>query len=96
MFSRTALGPFVGAVYGPHVIGIIVGVGAFVKTHNHIGPQIMLNLHRFFRCKAMFAAITVAFEGHAVFINLIHIAQRKDLKTTAIGENGAGPIHKFV
>lgn len=44
----------------------------------------------------MFGAINMGLEGNTILIKLAQLRQRHDLKATAIGQNGMGPVHELM
>ena len=95
--AQPALEPAPGASGGgfAHLTAARVG-GTFIEGHNHIGPQIVLDLNRGFGADIDNSAILRRFEGDAVFGNGAHLAQAKHLKAARIGQHGARPTHEAV
>jgi hypothetical protein len=68
--------------------------GAFIQTHGNIGPEILLNLNRSFRCQLEDLTIDVGAKYDTIIVDTPKIRKTEDLKATAIGENGPIPCHE--
>ena len=44
--------------------------GAFIKGEDDVCANLVLHAHRYFRGKAVHAAIDMRFKGHAIIINM--------------------------
>ena len=69
---------------------------AFVKLHHDVGVQNRLNLHADFGRHEQLVAVHGAGKGHAFFGDLAHLAQRPNLKTARVGQDGLVPFFKLV
>ena len=93
--SKTPLGPTARTFGGKSGIFIIGGIGnAFIKGHGNIRVEGYLDIHRYFRRQKFLRSVYMGTEGHAVFRNLSHLSEAKNLKTATIGKNRILPIHK--
>ncbi len=68
----------------------------FIKGHDNVRAQQLLDLHRTFGGQVVFGPVDMRFEGHALFGQLAQVRQAHHLKSAAIGENRTLPIHEFV
>lgn len=112
VFSNTSRCPFVCSFHGAFgVIHICIIWGAFVKCHDDIGTEFVLDADGFFWCESMCTAIEMRSEGNAVVIYIYEravivcfkivfffflFAKRKYLKTATIGKDWFVPVHEFV
>src|SRR5687768_7945935 len=64
---------------------------AFVECHHDVGPERFLNLNRSFGSNMVQRSIQMGLEGHTFVGHLAQLRQTKDLKSTAVGQNGARP-----
>ena len=69
---------------------------AFVEDHRDVGAEYALHGHRLLGTEEEFVAVQMGVEAAAVFRYLAHLGQREDLKSAAVGENGAIPAHELV
>ena len=78
--------------------GFVIGrVGrAFVKDHDDVAVQILLDLHGDFRSQEQLGAIDGRCKLDAFFGDLAQIAQRKHLKAAGISKNWFVPVHELV
>lgn len=77
-------------------VSVVVRIGTFVKRHDDVRAEILLNLNRFLGGEAMRRAVDVTLEGHAIFVDLAGLRERKDLKATRIRQHGAMPLHEVM
>src|SRR6478752_6377851 len=61
---------------------------AFVECHHDVGPERLLNLNGPFGANMMQRSVQMRLEGHTFVGHLAQLRQTKDLKTTAVGQNG--------
>jgi hypothetical protein len=94
-FQRT-LRPTMSPLHGFFDVGVVVRVGTFVERHDDIGAEILLNGNRLFRREAMRRTVDVTLEGHAVFVDLAGLRERKNLKAARVGQHGVMPLHEPV
>lgn len=92
----TALGPAVGSFQGFDVVLIVVGRGTFVKSHDDVRSQLLLDADHNFRGKTMIRAVNVGAKGDTVVVYLAQPFQAEDLEAAGVGQNGPGPLHKMV
>ncbi len=85
-----------GALHGQFAVGVIVGIRAFIKSHDDIGSQVLLDGDGFFGGEAVGGPIDMAFEGDPVVIDLASLCQREDLVSARIGQHGMRPLHELV
>ena len=88
------------AVRALHRVDRVFPVGrirrALVKAHRDIRAEALLHVHDRFRRKEVLAAVDMGAEHHAVFLNIVDLRKRKHLKSAAVGQNRAIPVHEFV
>ncbi len=70
--------------------------GAFIKDHDDVRTQIMLDLHGFFRGEENLLAVDRVTEVDAFFFDLADIAQAEYLESAGIGQDRAVPVHEIV
>ena len=70
--------------------------GAFVETHDDIGAEELLNLHRPLWRQLVLGAVNVAFEGHTSLGELAKVRERHDLKAARVGQDRLVPVHELV
>lgn len=83
-------------LHGEFTIGFVVRVGAFVKCHDDVGAEVLLNRNGLFGCEAMRRAVNVTLESHTIVVDLASLRQREDLKAARVGEHGIRPLHELV
>ena len=97
MMLLAALGPAVGAVHRVLGGGVVAGIGgADVKGHHDIAAQRMLDIHADLRGNEAMAAVQMALESHAFFLDLADAGKGKYLKPAAVRQDGLGPGHELV
>ena len=97
VLRHAALQPAVGP--GTGGLHIVEGGGvldALVKGHGDVAAQIGLDLHGLLRSHEDPTSVDMGGEGDALLRYLTQAGQRKDLKSAAVGEDGAIPVHKPV
>ena len=80
-------------------LGVCVGSRVFhtlVKGHGDVRPQVGLNPHGLLRPHENSPAIHMTLKGDALLLNVAQFCQGKNLKTAAVRQNRAVPLHKFV
>lgn len=68
----------------------------FVETHDNVGAERILRSNSRFSIQVDPRPIDVTCELYAVFADAVQGAQRKDLVSAAVGEDGAVPCHEAV
>ena len=97
MVLLATLGPAVSAMHRILGGGVVAGIGgADVKGHHDIAAQRMLDIHADLRGDKAVAAVQMALEGHAFFLDLADAGKGKHLKPAAVGQDGLGPRHELV
>ena len=92
-----ALRPAVRAEHGLLRGLVVAGIRrAHVKRHGDVAAQRLLNGHAGLRTDEHLAAVEVAAEMHALFLDLAQAGEREDLESAGIGEDRLIPAHKFV
>ncbi len=94
--GETALGPAVRPLHGSLAVCMVIGVGAFVESHDDIRAQVFLDLDGFFGSKTVGGAVNVALEGDAIVVNFTGLGQGEHLVTARIGQHGMRPLHEVV
>ena len=75
----------------------VAGVGqALVEDHRDVRPDHALHGHRFLRTEEELVPVEMRVEAAAVFRELAHLRERKDLEAAGIGENRPVPSHELV
>ena len=70
------------------------GIGCtFIKGHDDIGPQLVLDAHGFLRANKMRRTRFRVFKPNPIVLNVTQFGQAKHLKTTRIGENRLLSVH---
>lgn len=80
---------------------------AFIEGHDDISPELLLDLHRFLRSEEVLRSVPMRSEHHSILRDLDQALsafesgrsahpQRKDLKTSAIRQNGKIDRHEIV
>ena len=87
---RPAVSPF----HGEPAIFMVVGVGAFVESHDDVRAEVLLNPNGALRREAMCRAVNVTLEGHTFIVYLAGLRQREDLEAARIGKQGMRPAHE--
>ena len=87
---RPAMSPF----HGELAVLMVVGVGAFVESHDDVRAEVLLNSNGSLRREAMCRAVDVTLEGHAFIVYLAGLRKREDLEAARIGEHGMRPAHE--
>ena len=82
--------------HGDLAIGMVIGVRTFVKGHDDIRAQILLDLDGFFGCEAVRGAVDVTLEGDTFVVNFAGLSKREDLETARIGQHGIWPLHELM
>src|SRR5215216_5372255 len=85
-----AMSPF----HGELAIFMVVGVGTFIKSHDDVRAEVLLNSNRTLRREAMRRAVDVTLEGHAFIVYLAGLRKREDLEAARIGKHGIRPAHE--
>ncbi len=62
-------------IHGKFGVGVIVGIGTFIESHDDVGTEVLLNGNGLFGREAMRRAVNVTLEGHAIIINLAGLRQ---------------------
>ena len=89
--------PAMGAVHGILSGGVVAGIGStHVKGHHDIGTQRVLNIHAHLRRDEPLAAIQMALEMHALFLDLADTGEGEHLKPAAVGKHGLVPGHELM
>ncbi len=70
--------------------------GALVELHDDVRIQNRLNLHAHLGRHEQLVAVDGAGKVHALFGDLAHLAQRPDLKTARVGQDGFVPFFELV
>ena len=81
------------------LLDVFVGCGvfnAFIKRHCDGRAEMRLNLHTLLGSHKDALAVNVGSEFDAFLGDLAKLREREDLKSAAIGKDGAAPIHKLV
>lgn len=85
-----------------------VGGGAFVKSHDDVGSEIVLDFDGVLGSEIVSGAVEMGLELNAVFVDLdagfeagvfvkiFFLREGKNLIAAGVGENGPVPIHPFV
>src|SRR4030095_6365138 len=68
----------------------------FIKCHNNVGAYCPLDIHYIFWRKQVLTSINMTLEHHYFRCNLPGTRERKDLVSTAIGEDWLVPVIKLV
>src|SRR6476469_550459 len=78
-------------------IAVFAGIGwTFIKSHNDIRTNTALDIHYFFRCKQVAAAIYMRLEKGTLFSQFSICCQRKYLVATAVCKNRPIPAIESV
>ena len=56
----------------------------------------MLDLHHALGRKQVIRPVQMRLEAHALLADFVELAKTEDLEATAVGEDGAAPVHKRV
>ena len=82
---QAAFQPAVRPVHRGDVIVVVERRGAFVKRHDNIRTEILLDRDRFFRGEAMGRTVEMRPEGDPLFVDFPQLVQREDLKPAGVG-----------
>lgn len=95
--GSAAFGPASGAVDGAkNFFAGFAGRRAFVEAHDAVCSERFLDLHGAFRRKLKQITVDVGSEDDFVVIEPAKIGKTEHLKSAAVGENRAIPIHELV
>ena len=95
--SLATLGPAQGALRGALGILIVRRIRhTFIKGHDNVRAQAHLYLHGHLRREELPGTIQMRAEGHAFLRNFPELPQTKDLKSAAICQDSAIPVHELV
>jgi len=92
-----ALGPTQGQLHrSPRSLDVGWILGAFIESHDDVGPETDLNLHRFFGAKKVRGAVEVRAKCHAFFAHLAQLGEAENLKPAGVGQDRPIPGHETV
>jgi hypothetical protein len=69
---------------------------AFVKGHDDVRAEVILDFDRFFPASDVARTIDVRLEPDAFFCDVAPVRQGKNLETTTVGQNRPIPVHEPV
>ena len=69
---------------------------ALVENHGDVGTEYALHGHRLPGAEEEFVAVKMGVEAAAFLGYLTHLGEGENLKSAAVGKNGAVPAHEFM
>src|SRR5690606_13018867 len=92
-----ALGPAGGPLQGSLDVFPFRRIGrTFVKSHDDVGTQGVLNLYRLLGAEKQRFAADVRPKGNPFFRDLPERAEAEHLESSAVGQDSAVPVHEAV